>query len=379
MIKEEKILLKYLNQIEDIDKQIETEAKKYLDKLAKPIESLGLLEDIFIKLSSINNKVYNNKLSKKLLLIFASDNGIYEEKVSSAPQRVSFLQSINISKGKSAAGALAKSLNANIRVVDLGLKSSNDDLKEEEKANIIINKKICKSTKNIVLEDAFSYRDALKAILCGIEEMKIAKENDVDIVALGEMGIANTSTSTAILSILTNSKVDDICGRGGGLNDEYFENKKKAIKKAINRYKKREKDKNKIAVIDLLSSLGGLDICGMCGAILGAGIFRIPVIIDGYISIVSALSASKIYDNIKKYIFLSHSSYEKGYKIAKKALGLQSFLDLNMRLGEGSGALLMFNIFDNILSIVNNMYTFEKAKINDDYLSEIRKVRKYIK
>lgn len=350
-----------INAIEDVNKDIIKQADKRITSLAKPLKSLGKLEEISIKLSGITGKV-KNQIHKKMVIIMCSDNGVVEEGVASAPQSVTLAQTINFTKGLTGVAVLAKANNTELMVVDVGI---NCDFNHPD----VINKKIRKSTHNIAKGPAMSHDEALKAMLIGIECVKNAKDLGYEILGVGEMGIGNTSTSSAVLSVLTNIKVEDVVGRGGGITDEAFENKKKVVKKAIEINNPIKDDP-----IDVVSKVGGFDIAAMSGVFLGAAYYKIPVVIDGFISAVAAFIAFKLNPKTKEYMFTSHDSKEIGFKAAMKELNLSPILNLDMALGEGSGCPLAFSIINSACAVMNNMATFEEAEINDGYLDELKKM-----
>lgn len=345
-----------IDEIKPLDALAMDEAKKYQAKLAKPPGSLGKLEDISVQLAGITGKIHNS-MEKKHLLVFAADNGVVCEGVSSAPQSVTLKQTINLTKEKTGASVLASHVGAGITVCDVGINA-------EVKNSDVLNRKIAYGTKNIVNGPAMTKEQAVKAIVTGAE---LAKSIDADILGIGEMGIGNTTTASAVLSVLMDVDAEEVTGRGGGITDSAFRKKKDVIKQAI---KINNPDKND--VFDVLSKVGGFDIAAMCGAFLGAAASKRPVVIDGFISVVAALCAVRLCPNVSDYLIASHASFEVGYKLAIKELGLLPMLDLDMRLGEGSGCPLAFLIVDAACSVMNKMATFEDADIDDDYLEEIR-------
>ena len=233
----------------------------------------------------------------------------------------------------------------------------------------VLNRKIAYGTQNIVNGPAMSWEQAMQAIMTGIE---LAQNTDADVIGIGEMGIGNTTTSSAVLSVLLDADVEAVTGRGGGITDASFLKKKQVIKDAI---AINQPDKNDI--IDVLAKVGGFDIAAMCGAFLGCAATRRPVVIDGFISAVAALCAYKLCPNSVQYFVPSHASYEIGYKLAMDAMNLQPLFLLGMRLGEGSGCPLAFEILDAACAIINDMATFDQAGIDDGYLDEIREGDKF--
>ena len=336
-------------------------ARQRQAQLAKPPGSLGRLEDLSIQLAGITGKVHN-KIDKKHLLVFAADNGVVAEGVSSAPQSVTLMQTVNLTRHKTGASTLCKHFGCEITVCDVGV---NADIKEPK----VLNRKIAYGTQNIVKGPAMTRVQAEQAILIGYE---LAKATDADVMGIGEMGIGNTTTSSAVLSVLLDADVDAVTGRGGGITDQSFLKKKQVIKDAI---AINQPDKND--VIDVLAKVGGFDIAAMCGAFLGCAATRRPVVIDGFISAVAALCAYKLCPNAVQYFVTSHASYEIGYELAMDAMGLQPLFLLGMRLGEGSGCPLAFEVLSAACAILNDMATFDQAGIDDGYLDEIRKGDKF--
>ena len=351
----------YLDSIQPLDEAAMAKARERQAQLAKPPGSLGRLEDLAVQLAGITGKVHN-RIEKKHLLVFAADNGVVAEGVSSAPQSVTLMQTINLTRAKTGASTLCKHFGCGITVCDVGV---NADIKEPK----VLNRKIAYGTQNIVYGPAMSREQAIQAIMTGIE---LAQNTDADVIGIGEMGIGNTTTSSAVLSVLLEEPVDAVTGRGGGITDASFLKKKQVIKDAI---AINNPDKND--VVDVLAKVGGFDIAAMCGAFLGCAVTRRPVVIDGFISAVAALCAYKLCPNSVQYFVPSHASYEIGYKLAMDAMNLQPLFLLGMRLGEGSGCPLAFEILDAACAIINDMATFDQAGIDDSYLDEIREGDKF--
>ena len=330
-------------------------------QLAKPPGSLGRLEELSVHLAGITGKVHN-KIKKKHLLVFAADNGVVAEGVSSAPQSVTLMQTVNLTCHKTGASTLCKHFGCEITVCDVGV---NADIKEPK----VVNKKIAYGTKNIAKGPAMTREQALQAIMTGIE---LAQKTDADVIGVGEMGIGNTTTSSAVLSVLLDADVEAVTGRGGGITDESFLKKKQVIKDAIAINRPQKDD-----VIDVLAKVGGFDIAAMSGAFIGAAATHRPVVIDGFISAVAALCAYKLCPNSVQYFIPSHASYEIGYRLAMDAMDLQPLFLLGMRLGEGSGCPLAFEVLSAACAVLNDMATFDQAGIDDGYLDEIREGDKF--
>ena len=349
------------NAILPLDAAAMAAARKRQAQLAKPPGSLGRLEDLSVQLAGITGKVHN-QIAKKHLLVFAADNGVVAEGVTSAPQSVTLLQTVNLTRHKTGASTLCRHFGCEITVCDVGV---NAEIQEPK----VLNRKIAYGTQNIAHGPAMKREQALQAIRTGFA---LAQATNADVIGIGEMGIGNTTTSAAVLSVLLNADVDAVTGRGGGITDESFQKKKQVIKTAI-AINRPDKDD----VVDALSKVGGFDIAAMCGAFLGCAAKRCPVVIDGFISAVAALCAYKLCPLAVQYFIPSHASYEIGYKLAMDVMGLQPIFLLGMRLGEGSGCPLAFEVLRAACAIINDMATFDQAGIDDGYLDEIRQGDKF--
>ena len=342
--------------VQPLDQKAMLAAEAHQARLAKPPGSLGRLEELSVQLAGITGKVHN-ELPRKQLLVFAADNGVVAEGVSSAPQSVTMQQTINLTRGKTGAAVLAKRFGCGLTVCDVGV---NADICE----SAVLNRKIAYGTQNICAGPAMTREQALQAILTGAA---VAENVDADAVGIGEMGNGNTTTSSAVLAVLLGADVDKVTGRGGGITEESFRKKKAVIRTAIavNR-------PNRDDVIDVLAKVGGFDLAAMCGAFLGAAASRRAAVIDGFISAVAALCAVRLCPLVRGYLIPSHASFEIGYRLAMEEMTLRPLFDLGMRLGEGSGCPLAFQMLDAACAVMNNMASFDEAGINDDYLDEIR-------
>ncbi len=355
----------FINNIEGVNEKAKETARERMNILAKPLGSLGKLEELAIKLSGITGKV-KNRIDKKCIIILSSDNGVVEEGVASSPQYVTLAQTINFSKGLTGVAVLAKENSTDLIVVDIGVNYDGE-------IPGAINKKIRKGTYNIAKGEAMSYEEALKAIYIGIDLVRDVKEKGYDILGVGEMGIGNTTTSSAVLASLVACEIDEVVGKGAGLTDEAFILKKEVVKKAIEINKPNREDP-----IDVIAKVGGFDLAGMVGVYLGAAYYKLPIVIDGFISVVAALVATKLCSKVKDYLIPSHVSKEIGYSIAINNIGLEPMLNLDMRLGEGSGCPIAFSIVNYACAIMNNMATFHEAEIDPSYLSKIKDKKNYI-
>ena len=353
----EKELEKLLHSISSLDEAAMAAARERQAQLAKPPGSLGRLEELSVQLAGITGHVHN-KMEKTHLLVFAADNGVVAEGVSSAPQSVTLMQTVNLTRGKTGASVLARHFGSGITVCDVGV---NADIRDKA----VLNRKIAYGTQNIAHGPAMTREQAVTAILTGAE---LAGITDADALGVGEMGIGNTTTSSAVLAVLLSADVETVTGRGGGITDDSFRRKKEVIRQAIavNR-------PDKTDPVDVLAKVGGFDLAAMCGAFLGAAASHRPVVIDGFISAVAALCAVRLCPRVRGYLVASHASFEIGYRLAMDAMNLEPMFRLGMRLGEGSGCPLAFQVLSAACAVINDMATFDQAGIDDGYLDEIRR------
>ncbi|MGN1016817.1 MAG: nicotinate-nucleotide--dimethylbenzimidazole phosphoribosyltransferase [Faecousia sp.] len=354
-------LQQWIDSVGPLDAAAMAAARERQAMLAKPPGSLGRLEELSIQLAGITGQIQNS-MDNQHLLVFAADNGVVAEGVASTPQVVTLQQTVNLTRAKTGASALCAHFGCGITVVDVGVMY---DVPEPK----VVNRKIAYGTANLAKGPAMTREQAERAILTGIE---VARDTPADVLGVGEMGIGNTTTSSAVLSVLLKLPVEEVTGRGGGLTDEAFQNKKQVIRRAIQLNNPDPKDP-----IDVLAKVGGFDIAAMCGAFIGAAATRRPVVIDGFISVAAAVCAVRLCPNVREYLVPSHASFEIGYAKAMEDLGLQPMLLLGMRLGEGSGCPLAFQILSAACGVMNGMATFDQAGINDDYLEELRQGDKF--
>lgn len=340
-----------IQNIKGLNEAAANRMKIRVDNLVKPQGSMGALEQIAIRLSGIYG-TEKPEISKKAVIVMCADHGVCEEGIAAAPQIVTQIQSINIAKGVSGVGALAKAFNADVFTIDIGI-----DMEGTPEA--LINKKIKRGTDNIAKGYAMSKTEVESAINVGIEAVETLKSKGYTLIATGEMGIGNTTPSTAILSVISGCSPSELTGIGANLPLEKLTHKASVIEKAIGCKPIDSNDP-----IDILSAIGGLDIAGLTGVVLGAAIHGIPVVIDGYISTVAALLAAKLDSSVSDYLFPSHASEEKSAALASSLLDVKPYLHLGMRLGEGSGAVMAFSIMEAACAMANHMITFEESGIS---------------
>ena len=332
--------------------------------LAKPPHSLGKLEDISVKLAGVTGRMFN-AVERRRVLIFAADNGIAREGVASAPQSVTLSQTINFTRGLTGVAVLAKHFRAELDVMDVGIDA---DFSQPGVRDC----KIARGTRNFAMEPAMTPEQCARAMTVGIDAALRARTDGMQVIGVGEMGIGNTTTSSAVLSTLLKLPAAETVSRGAGINDAAYARKIRLIDEAIVRWSPDAGDP-----ADVMAKVGGFDIAAMCGAFLGAAACKLPVVIDGFISAVAALCAWRLNPLCAAYMIPSHASREKGYMLAMREMGLEPMLNLDMRLGEGSGCPIAFEIVAAAESVISNMATFEEAAIDDGYLSEIRLNKAY--
>jgi len=342
-----------LDKIQALDDEWKRVAQRRLDRLTKPPGSLGRLEDIAKWYIQVTGKC-PPRLPKKILFTLAADHGVVEEGVSAYPKAVTAQMVHNFLKGGAAINVLARHVGTEIRVVDMGV---DFDFK---KIPGLVDKKIRRGTQNMTKGAAMSREDARASLTSGIEMAEEAARGGAGLIGTGEMGIGNTTASSAIVSVLTHAPVHRVCGRGTGIDDRRLAHKQKVIDAAIALNQPDPTDP-----IEVLAKVGGFEIGGLAGLMLGAAAHRIPIVLDGFIASAAALVAVGMKPETKAYLLAAHQSAEPGHAIALRHLGLSPLLAFNMRLGEGTGAALGITLVDAAIKIVNEMATFASAGVSE--------------
>jgi len=323
------------------------------DRLTKPQGSLGRLEEISIRVAGITGQPLPI-LEKKAILVMAGDHGVVEEGVSAYPQEVTRQMVLNFLAGGAAINVLARHVGARVVVVDMGVAG---DLPRH--ANLVV-KKVATGTANIARGPAMRREQAMQAVISGAQVVEAEVERGLNILATGDMGIGNTTPSAAIASALSGRAPEQIVGRGTGVDDRGLERKVDAVRLALLTNKPNPKDG-----LDVLAKVGGFEIAGLTGAILAAAASRIPIVVDGFISTAAAMIAVTLQPRVSEYLIAGHCSQELGHRIMMEWLGLEPFLDLKMRLGEGSGAALAISLVEAACKTLVEMATFEEAGVAD--------------
>lgn len=332
--------------VKSIDVNIRKKILENWDRIAKPLDSMGQFEKITAQIGAIlgTDKI---SIGRRALIVFCADNGIVAEGVTQSGQDVTSTVAEMLGRGASSSCVLAKAVGADVFPVDIGVNGG--------RFFGVIDKKIRRGTENFALKKAMSEDETLKAIAVGMETADKLVQKGYKILAIGEMGIGNTTTASAVTAALLKTDAEAVAGRGAGLCDEGLRKKKKIISSAIEKYGLYDAD-----ALTVLSSVGGLDIAGMAGACIGCAVNSIPVVLDGAISFAAALTAERLVPGVRQYLIASHKSREASAGLLAKALGLEPVIDADMALGEGTGALMLFPLIDTALSLYNNGLTFDE-------------------
>lgn len=337
--------------IEVPDREIAGKIKRNWDLVAKPLDSLGEFENITAQIGAIWGSE-SIDISKKAVVVMCADNGIVEEGISQSGQEVTAAVCASMGRNKSSVGKLSGFIGADVFPINIGI-CGNAIIEG------VINKRIASGTKNFRKEAAMTQEETLEAIQIGIDIVYMLKEQGYRVIATGEMGIGNTTTSSAVAAALTGCSAEEVTGRGAGLSDKGYQRKKQIIREALEKYSLYDAEP-----LQILQIVGGLDIAGLVGIFIGGGIFRIPIVMDGIISGVSALTAQRLVPGVGNYIIPSHKSKEPAMEKILEELLLKPVLDAGMALGEGTGAVMMLGILDMIMSLYEKRTTFDDIKID---------------
>jgi len=342
-----------INRIRPLDREAMRQAQTRQDSLTKPQGSLGRLEELAVKVAGIQGTA-QPRIRDKVIVTIAGDHGVAAEGVSLFPQEVTAQMVYNFLRGGAGINVLARHVGARVVVVDMGVAA---DLEPHPE---LLVKKVAYGTKNMTQGPAMSREEAIRAIEVGIEIVESELGRGMDIVGTGDMGIGNTTPSSAIVAALTGAPVADVTGRGTGIGDEQWAHKVETIERALALNRPDPADP-----LEVLARVGGLEIGGIAGVILGAAAHRLPVVIDGFISGAGALIAAELAPQVKDYLIAAHLSVEQGHRLVLERLGLTPLLNLNMRLGEGTGAALGISLVEAAVKILNEMATFAEAGVSE--------------
>ncbi|MBI5556772.1 MAG: nicotinate-nucleotide--dimethylbenzimidazole phosphoribosyltransferase [Deltaproteobacteria bacterium] len=348
------LLKKTLQAISPRDETWRTAARERLDNLCMPHWALGRLMDLAVDLAGMTRSL-TPPVGRKVIATMAGDHGVVAEGVSLFPQEVTPQMVHNFVRGGAGINALARQCGARVVVVDMGVAG---DLTDLARAGKIMDKKIAPGTANMAKGPAMTREQGVASIEAGIAIADLLAA-ETDIFGTGDMGIGNTTPSTAILAALTGAEVNDICGRGTGLDDAQLSHKMEVIRKSLAVNQPDPGDG-----LDVLAKVGGFEIGGIAGVILGAAALRKPVVIDGFISTAGALIAQALNPGVTAYLIAAHRSMEPGHRMMQARLGLEPLLDLNMRLGEGTGAALAMNVVEAAVHVLTEVATFAEAAVS---------------
>ncbi len=336
-----------------LDDSLRERVQHRLDHLTKPRGSLGRLEEFARDYITMRNDL-SARVTRKAVVVFAADHGVVEEGVSAYPKDVTYQMVLNFLHGGAAINVIARHSNTRVRVVDIGVDHDFGSL------DGLVHAKVAPGTHNMARGPAMARETALLAMEEGFRLARILGEEGVDIMAPGEMGIGNTTAAGAMAAVFTGKPVREVTGRGTGVDDHTFEHKVDVIEQAIRTNRPNPRDP-----LDVLSKVGGLEIAAMAGLVIGAASVRIPLVLDGFISTAGALVAYELNHEIRNYLFAAHRSVEIGHGAMLDRMNLKPFVDLSLRLGEGTGAVIGMNLIQLGVEILHGMATFEAAGVTD--------------
>ena len=337
-----------LGQVRGLDKEAMDRARERWNQVAKPLHSLGILEDMVVRIAGIQG-TSRVRLGRRVLYEICADNGVVAQGVSQCGSEVTALVAENFLKGETCSAIMAKRAGADLMPVDLGMARD---------TRVRRDLKVRYGTADMSQGPAMSREEAVRAVLAGVSLAEEAREAGYDLLLLGEMGIGNTSTSSAVASVLLGERIEEMVGRGAGLSREGLGRKARVLREAIEKNRPDPED-----VLDVLSRVGGLDLCCLAGLCLGGAVFHLPVLLDGFITCVAALCAVRLHEGVAGYLLPSHASHEPGTARVVGALGLNPLLYGRFCLGEGTGALCLLPMLDMALEIYERMSSFSEISL----------------
>jgi len=342
-----------IQKIRPVDQVCLQRAQARLDRLTKPVRSLGRLEELATLYAAITGEE-RPKLPRSAIFTFAADHGVTEEGISAYPRAVTAQMVRNFLRGGAGVNVLASHVGTEVRVVDIGVAHEFGPLPG------LISRKVAYGTKNLSREPAMTREEAIQALEVGVNLADDASREGFGLLGTGDMGIGNTTASAAITAVVTRQPVTEVTGRGTGIDDTRYARKIRVIEQALERHRPDSRDP-----LDVLARIGGLEIAGLAGLILGAVACRIPVLLDGFITAAAALIAVGLQPLCREYLIASHLSVECGHRAVVDRLGLKPLLDLDLRLGEGTGACLGIGLVQAGIKILTQMATFDEAGVSE--------------
>lgn len=347
------LLTETVARIQPVDQAVLAEAQRLLDNKTKPLGSLGRLEEFARRFAAITGNL-SPATAHKVIYTFAGDHGVVEEGISAFPKEVTPQMVLNFLRGGAGVNVLARHSGVVVRVVDIGVDHDFGQTPE------LVVRKVARGTRNFAKGPAMTREEAVEALEVGISLAMEAKERGVAMLGTGEMGIGNTTPSSAIIAVYSGKSVREVTHRGTGINDAALENKIRVIEEGLRVNAPDPKDP-----VDVLAKVGGLEIAGIAGLVLGAAACRIPVVIDGFISTAGALIACELQPLAKEYLFAAHESVEIGHRFMLERLNAEPILDLQFRLGEGTGAALAMGLIEAGVKVLKEMASFAEAGVSE--------------
>ena len=339
-------------EIEKPDKNIKDAIKKQWDHIAKPLDGMGQFEEIIAKIGAILGEE-KPEITKKAVIVMCADNGITEEGISQSGQEVTKILASYMGRNQTSVCKMANFIHADVIPVDIGMHT-------EERFEGVLDRKIVPGTKNFLKEPAMTRQEVVDAIETGIHLVQDCKEKGYRLIATGELGIGNTTTSAAVATALLGGRIKEMTGRGAGASDEALGHKQRVIEEGLKKYDLAHAD-----AITILSCVGGLDLAGMAGIFIGGAIFHIPIVMDGVISVTAALAAERLVQGVREYMIPSHISREPAAKRALEELKIHPVIDASLALGEGTGAVMMFSLLDMAMCLYQDHLTFEEMSLEN--------------
>ncbi len=336
--------------VEAPDEEVRRNVRKRFDHMAKPLDGMGRFEALTAQIGAIQ-RTEQIDISRKAVIILCADNGIVAEGISQSGQEVTLAVVKSMAEQKSSVGKMAAHMGADTIPVDIGVNTL-------ERIPGVLDRKIALGTKNFRYEPAMTEKEAVKAIFTGIELAADCREKGYNILATGEMGIGNTTTSSAVAAALLDCEVTAVTGRGAGLSDEGLLQKQRIITEAIEKYQLRN-----AGPLEILKTVGGLDIAGLTGLCIGGAVYHMPIVLDGVISMTAALLAERIVPGTREYLLPSHKGKEPAMKRLAEELGIEPVIDGSLALGEGTGAVMMLSLLDLVMSLYQDQTTFSDIRI----------------
>jgi len=350
MIKE---LSQIISQIKPVEQELLTQAQERLDFLTKPPGSLGRLEELAARYVAIRGELFP-RLEKKQVVVFAADHGVVAEGVSAFPQEVTPQMVLNFLRGGAGINVLARHVGAAVEVVDIGV---NYDFGQQPG---LVSRKVAYGTRNMAKEPALTAKEALQAVMVGVDRAQASIAAGADALAAGDMGIGNTTPAAALGAVFTGKPASTVTGKGTGIDDKVWSHKVAVINRALELHKPHAKNP-----LEALAKVGGLEIGGIAGLILGAAAGKRPLMLDGFIATAGALVAAHLAPAVTDYLIAAHRSVEAGHQLMLDTLGLKPLLNFQMRLGEGTGAALGLGLLEAGVKIYHEMATFAEAGVSE--------------